>query len=584
MLSKILIDPSPEGGLLTRDGAPVWPAQNPEDVAAVRRAAILHGLDVEEVRGARGALPPLSDEEVVSLGDDRVAEIGRLYAHLTGRRFRRALDPEDVPGDRLAVLVTLADDLHSDLLMDLYPPPEGVPAPGILCGANLDDLRRQALVRAAATLPAGPPETPWLHLYQKRHITPPELSSNTGLREMLGAGAGLLTVRTHSNGLDAWLGPSTVLCPLDGVTPGAGLLQRPRCHITGHCHKLKMPVDEARDAGALLAPEELSARVLVLESCFGLLQPDATLDPAWTFAPRLVASPRIGAFLTSWNVHFGGEGELAELADDLGSGTPLGDALSRFLNAPERRHRIRLCLFGDPRLRLPPSSSSVLSAAKPVAEKRPPREGRRVAGELDLRRRMILEELDNMDDETRALADPVLEALAKPGGTTDAELRELMLQFLLSWAYWPSPAQSIKVAEGSCHLCGRRTDLLLTRFPGAGDRRINLCARCGRTQDMPASADVCLWQTDPRRLALTGSLPSSDWCAGVIVESAGERFHYRWPAAEDGSPAETCDISSARPIGPIWIKAFFLHKDDVSFLSLYMRDEAPLADRRCRFL
>jgi hypothetical protein len=113
--------------------------------------------------------------------------------------------------------------------------------------------------------------------------------------------------------------------------------------------------------GELLSPDAIAARVFVWDTCQGLMLPASVVDPRWGLAPRLFASPAIGAVILTWEPVVS-EPSLDPLARDLARGLSVGRALARLLAGREsRRMGHRMCLFGDPRLRLPRPQAGVRS-------------------------------------------------------------------------------------------------------------------------------------------------------------------------------------------------------------------------------
>ncbi|WP_434420359.1 hypothetical protein [Nannocystis pusilla] len=179
-------------------------------------------------------------ELVVGLGVGAI-EHARLYAHLTGRACEFAEDLERLAAfpDAAVVVTTYAfvDERLLDQLYDRYPLTS---APGLIFSYDDADLSLQVLSRAAAR------HCSHRHFDHRRvdintniefgaHMAP-EFSivgaqaTPAEFRRALASGAGLLTLYSHSDGIDAYLRDGLVLCPMEGAD-----LERPaRAELRGH--------------------------------------------------------------------------------------------------------------------------------------------------------------------------------------------------------------------------------------------------------------------------------------------------------------------------------------------------------------
>src|SRR5258708_828096 len=149
VLPTICVDRDPKSDLLVeRRGRPVWPIRDEDDWRSVSRLCQLRSIEIQEVQGKLGEIKRRKSF-VTGLGCARIQEVARLYAHLTARRFQKA---DDVSALRdlfsSAVIVTTFEHLSSSLLHALYSDPGAQLAAGLICAADIEDLRRQVLVRS----------------------------------------------------------------------------------------------------------------------------------------------------------------------------------------------------------------------------------------------------------------------------------------------------------------------------------------------------------------------------------------------------------------------------------------------------
>jgi hypothetical protein len=351
---------SDQPGEILRDGAglPVWPAANPADRAALEGVARLFGTNLDFVTAEPG-LAATRGGLVIGIGED-VEDLARLYAHLTRRGFAMAEDGSALRDLSPSVVVTTLGLVSVELLDSLYSPDCGNVSPGMILADTVEALRSQVLIRsaAAALTSALPPLRIDLFPAQAFSATASETgmllggsASKPEYVRALSLGASVVSLLTHSDGIDAKLGP-LVLCPMQRVPLVFDEARLPTCQITRMCHRLSMPLEQALESGALLSPEAISTRVLVFAVCWGLLLKSSVDDYAWSLLARLLASSTIGAVLTSWEVILVTSDDLAILCKALIAGRTAGEALSEFLrDTGVRQKGIRMCLLGDPELR-----------------------------------------------------------------------------------------------------------------------------------------------------------------------------------------------------------------------------------------
>ena len=178
----------------------------------------------------------------------------------------------------------------------------------------------------------------------------------------LDRGAGVLSVSTHSDGIDAFITRLLTLCPFDHIPQSADSNRSPVCCVTGFCHRSEIPIAQAMVDRRLLSVSAMSARVLVWNVCNGIIPSSGNLgkvlDINWGLIPRMLDSARIGSILTTWYHTLWTQLPIETLSAAIASGIPVGVALGDFHRSPaSRMSGIRLCLLGDPRTALPPASS-----------------------------------------------------------------------------------------------------------------------------------------------------------------------------------------------------------------------------------
>lgn len=587
--------------LVDRSGAPVWPIRDGGDLEALSRIAAVFAASCLPTSAAPARAEARSSAEtVVALGEE-AAPLGRLYAHLTRRRYRLERQAQRVVRHRPAVVVTLLDHLSAELLHSLYEPIGALP--GIICSATLPMLRRQVLVRSAAAGLGGPVQRPRIDVLP--HADAPwyraggwEVLGNAAAPESifdaLRAGAGILTVQTHSDGMDAYLGSHLVVCPMDRVPlhPDA---RTPLCHATGCCHRRNQPVQTVVRSKTFVSPESFAARILVFDVCYGILPAGGVVASEWGIGPRLLDSASIGAVVTSWEVSFTNPADAHHLASLAASGLPVSRAMQQARkNLPLKR----MCLFGDPRLRLPK-----ITALPPTPFARPKALRRAVSGTASLAAtsRMIAEVCFLRSAVARAarttaiaqVAADAIDALTayervlvaghrttETAAQTATQMRRSVIAFLSQrgWADWmedwaPLGTTVERRKPRTCWSCGNvcRVYGAAFRIAGAPSRRMTVCPMCSVIEDADEDSDIRLRIID-EQLVIEGTLPESDWDASALLWSLqpADSHHEPWPCLDSGQPSPA--LRPQRwPIGPLRVSFVLMTGTTLSLVNQVAR-------------
>jgi hypothetical protein len=582
-------------------GQPVWPVRNRREREALERMVSTLGGTVQFVTGAEEKLLTGS-ELVVGLGAG-AHEHARLYAHLTHRRsitLERIEELGEVSG--VAVVVTTFAHINERLLDLLYDRDPIATAPGLIFSYADEDLSLQVLAKSAA-----------LHCnhasFQRRRVdvnptidfgteVSPEYSFVGGraepseFREALSCCAGLLTLYTHSDGIDAYLRKDLVLCPIGTGDSGEHPAMLPSCVASGICHRCSRPMSEVIGTDVLLAPEIVKAHVFIYCVCWGLYPPQGVHSPAFSLSRRFLQSFTIGALLTSWEINIQTLPVIARLFHDVARGLPLGEALALHLSSQEARSRHhKLCLIGDPSMRL--SCSDTQNPLEGIqAVKNSPGPSERCMAGLGLLRLMVnnyLQAGDTSANLTATLAE--YETMLVGGGrynpTLAAIFRREMLDFFAnqdtmlskSWARFVDATQVLP-DKIPCPICARRTiaRMFTLRIPGAVPRRETMCPSCGSIEDCSVDRRITMAVEPGGLIQLFGALPATDWCAKIVVERffTRENYSWEWPSALSGEPLGSFRVPKPWPTVPFRLSIIMVYGDcEFSVLGCLYRGSLP---------
>jgi hypothetical protein len=578
---------APSGRYYQRDGRPVWPVRSAGEREGLERMVATLGCRVEYLSDA-AEQKFTGPQLVVGLGIEAYEDAG-LYAHLTGRRCELVNDLEQLSQfPEASVVVTSYRFVNEELLDRLYDRPSISTAPGLIFSYADEGLAAQVLARSAA-----------LHCragnFERRRVdVNPTISfgvqtsstysiiggeaSPSEFRDALASGAGLLTLYTHSDGIDAFLRDDLVLCPIDSTYESNQPSPAPSCVLTGICHRCSRPMTEVIGTPVLLAPEIVKAQVLVYCVCWGLYPSQRVHSPAYALSRRLLESFSIAALITSWEINIQRLPLTAGLFHDIARGLTLGESLALHLSAPEARStHHKLCLIGDPELRLAPED-----VADPLANiqrfTKPPAPSQQCMADLTLLRLMVYR-CTQTDEESRT-HEQVLTTIAEyenmlvAGVSYDPDLaarfRRGLVEYLTSqdtmlskcWNHYTLTTEVLPDKK-PCLICGRRTvaRLFSLRVVGAKQRRETFCPSCGSIEDVAVDRQMSFAVEPTGLMRLAGAVPVADWHARVTVERffTRETFSWEWPAAPTSEPAPSFQVPRPWPRVPFRLSLIMVH-------------------------
>jgi hypothetical protein len=361
-LPRLPVAVDPAAVLIRDDAGPVWPVATDAEYEHLSRVASLFGVDVERAGNtvSDGAPGPAGSGCVVCF-EPELVPLAALYAHLTGRRAVRLGSALEVRSVRADVLLVSTGELTYSLLETVHAM-SGEAAIGLITGRSIDEIRSNVLAFSAAAMIRATPETRRLDVLSARPAgalrfsgrfivgrdAPPPL-----IAQSLGAGAGIVHYVSHSDGIDASLGPKLIFCSVANEDTLLASGAAPRCRRTGYCHWHDTTYRSAEERRLLFHARELRGRMVLFNLCWGLLPAGSTLDAQWGLAVAVLSESAIGALVTTWEPQVVSALDLEPLIDDLQRGSGIGAAIARYHRsegAMNRAHRV--CLFGDPSLAL----------------------------------------------------------------------------------------------------------------------------------------------------------------------------------------------------------------------------------------
>lgn len=599
-----------ERTLATEQQTPVWPVRHESDLTVLRTIARSFGGTITPCKNVKRRR--LSGAGVViALGQD-VAGEAELYAHLTLRECVVVSGLKDIsrlPGSD--VVIATEDKIDESLLEMLYEDGTQASATGLIYAPTLAQLRQQVLLRSAAAYlcrrgldsPSPPVQRiDFLSTTELGHAVLQDwqlLGTKATIEEAtqaLSVGAGVLSLVSHSDGVDSPLSSEAVLCAIQDARADAPLAGAPACVVTGVCHRRREPIAVALASGGLVFPSVIQARIMVADVCWGLLPPLDVIHPAWGLGRRLLENHSIGAFITCWEIMRSSVQLIAPLVDAIADGTPVGESLAeQQASARWKKFGRRMCLIGDPRVCIPrPSEPVSLSNLLPTTG---PEVRSLKTGALEFLRAYITLARKNVGGTYEDYSDSVLAALgeyqealwtgAELEGAPEApgpRLRQAFMNFAfgrfsVAYPIWQQFADDWAVlAPQRCYACQRIAVTLkfYLCIPGASARRVTNCQSCGTIEDVPVGTHLTFSVSPDGEVKLNGELPSGHCVGGLMLETSmpDERRVFPWPGDSRGNLAPTFRVSPPWPEGPIRVSVFIISEScELISLGLQCRGE-----------
>jgi hypothetical protein len=539
------------------------------DAALLAELAPTFGHEAGEAAALLRRPAAIRQDEWVGAAAPQLLPIAESYARSTGRRAALAEDPIRAARDpNFSVLVTETGRVAPELLEGLFSEPALWArrcAPGLVFADAGPEAKRSALQYALAMrLSAESAPGRRVALFPLDDVGLVQGEDGSVLAgaghfdrlagELRGSAIALLSVTTHSDGIDIFLGPGLVACGWnswgDTATPGA----MPRCLIQRHCHRLDMPIAESGLADRLVNPARWRARVLFLDVCFGLMATDL-IDRRYGLLCALAAGGRVGAIVTNFELSFTGVDFSEMVSEALCSGRPIGTALRELTCTPAaRRLNRRFALIGDPALTcpvvvprlLPASEGAAMPASVADPEIGALRYCLHVAGETEL-------------------------ALASPSLKRDEALVAWLCQRGKIFDLW---ARLSRISRGSaqfdCALCDRRGEVFRSGLEAPHiARELLVCIACGAVADRPAGDETLMAPSWPSGFRLLG-VPERPVRRAVLQLWGGDAeysAHCDWPISASGVPAPFYTWQKPWPAGPLRANIFLFHGDELSVAS-----------------
>jgi|SRR5579859_37316 len=541
---------------------------------------------------------------VFALGSEAEAA-ARLYALLTGRPCRICKTATDVAASLNDVVICITSELSPHLMYQLYVREQSSGLPGLIFAGTPALLESVCKSQAAKLLRSGRPNPRRIFLHTKLNFAARTRGTDSfvsgqepaeTLYPLLSAGAAILSIFGHSDGISLDISHAKVLCPFIDLPPDPDRGLWPSCQVMERCTKFPMMprVREAKSAGWILPLKLLRATIGVIGTCAAVRLRDGVVDPAYGLAAALLHQADFGAIVTTWRKEPSSAdgGHLNGLINDLSAGVNVGVATAALNRSPFcERFGARYCIVGDPCFALAGDGDypqlPVMTKPAITALPEPSAGETKETSRARLVRDAILHSLhsnpayDLSKGEKLALELAEYAQTGAAAGPPDDALSPIdhrLLEFLSGFPWLPGFFQHLGWIEGitenvPCPACSAPSRISHLIFPRHARQRRDLtsCSSCGDVRDMPVNWEIALDLTKVKlgSFSLSG-IPSGTQLLVCIVRFWGTLF-----CAFAGNPSLDGNFSfqvpSDLPPEPMFCRVLFARSLEVGAISFKLR-------------
>lgn len=404
-------------------------------------------------------------------------------------------------------------DMHQTLV-DIQSRQEAVP--GLLIGVDENDLNRLVDSWFFASS-CSPPTRPEILDFGVEHDfietnSAPGVSvvgrqiEMSALQAKLARPLDLLRLSTHGDGLDVSLGDAGVLCGLGGR-------QRTRqlpCEANNYCHRLNLGLDTALADARLLDPTDINARVVILDTCSGLLISDQYTDARRGLAARFCQGARPVTVITHVGITFGLPTSDEYLLRQLRRGVSVAMAVGRYNRSIYARSLGRQYIvigYSDTRITVEYELHSKRDAILEQGDRNSiPTSLLFHLSWLDqcLQAGSSLAATFGVDDGSQGQARAAIAAASRSvelmEGPCDPELEVSVRTAILGFIprlgrsaltdLWEKFARIRRSDVRTCPYCTGHTSIYMATIGPDSARRVQICVACGIIEDCPAYWDT----------------------------------------------------------------------------------------------
>jgi hypothetical protein len=204
--------------------------------------------------------------------------------------------------------------------------------------------------------------------------------------------------------------------------------------------------------------------------------------------------------------------------------------------------------------------------------------GRDIA-DLYFARAYLLSQLSSLEADLHGLATRCLAAMPEQ----PSAMRTLLAKFMVRRGSKPSHdwmplARRIRTCRSHppCLHCEERVNIHVIQLvvPGAMNRRLVTCPRCGVIEDAPVRIPFSIAMKAEGVIHILGAYPRSGWTAVALVEPKDRALSQaiEWPVTETGEPSQQLRLTPHLPPGVCSVALFFLWETHVAVFARMLRN------------
>ena len=378
------------------DGQPAYPVLDECELEYIRSLSDLYEIQLrvvalEETEPRESSMIP----GVVVCAEPRWRNVCRFYAAQTGRSnltLDRAALRDFVLGGQLTVLVFGFEEWTVDFIEDIQPIQSDHQSPvvGLIPVHDVADAFRECVRRAVALHLSH--LVPLVNSNQHGVVTEVVMDAAIGelnvdsvrflgarasassVRDAVAAGAEVLAISTHSDGLDSPLPDGLVICSQSGATVRGERVQ-PICIASGVCHRRgHAPLGDPAATRGIIHAFDLKAKLLFYRACYVLLPGDpAGMPVRSTLGAALLRQAVYTCLVTAVEVIFSNAIRVHREVTAIAAGGSVVEALQRIAEmVGDEGSRARFFCFGDPASAIRTRHTGKVAAIGEIGNVRPP--------------------------------------------------------------------------------------------------------------------------------------------------------------------------------------------------------------------
>lgn len=513
-----------------------------------------------------------------------------FFGHLTSRKVDLCSRIEDTSCQDFDIIVLDWSDVSILLLDNLYrsASPSKEKAPGLLICDEPEQfggyLKRVAISRCGSRSGVSyrndvfPALQAGVHSFVDGMLCGREAPADVR-KDALTSGADVLSVLTHSDGIDADLGPSLVLCQGKKLLSDRKRGSTPFCVASGGCARvgidhgelvdgnissesfLKLP--EALQSQQILPVEELQARVLIWLSCWGLPVSNSTVAPNYSLATGWVEFSNIGAVVTTWGLTFRTTQSSLRIVDQFCQGEAIGCVVKKLnSNAAATNLLERFALLGDPDVLCPvlQPRESRFTYTEPARRTTP-----FCTSDAAFAVEVVVGEEGSRSQRLSVSSQALIHALANDnvGSSPLSDLQSIqntLVDFVTThgselFRLWlPEELSGTEPVPVVCRWCSAPASAFNVRLSEYYGRLIEICPICGVTKDKPLDKELRDYWIDKTFIYLDCAPEEVDTLR-VLFEpyNPAQRTYMDWPRNDKKLENYVHFNPEELPVGPFYL-------------------------------